>query len=111
MLFHLGLSSYFQEVVCPDSRSPNCKEKTEGLRYLLRKYALRADQCIYVGDSVADLYTAESSGVLFIGVEYGYGLLHDLPNQPIWCHLSQNCLQVYQLGLPNYPLQHSGEMK
>jgi N-acetylneuraminate synthase len=78
ILSHLGLSPYFVEVVCPDSRPPKFKEKTESLRYLLDKYALQSEHVIYVGDSLDDLFTAEAFSVPFIGVEYGYGSFRDL---------------------------------
>ncbi len=78
ILSHLGLSPFFVEVVCPDSRSPQFTEKTESIRYLLNKHALQSEHVIYVGDSLDDLFTAEALSIHFIGVEYGYGSFRDL---------------------------------
>jgi phosphoglycolate phosphatase len=40
ILSHLGMESYFLEVVSPDSRHPKFKGKTESLRAVLDKYDL-----------------------------------------------------------------------
>ena len=78
ILSHLGLSPFFLEVVCLDSRQPQFKGKNESLRYLLDKYALKSENLVYVGDSMDDLFTAEAFNVPFVGVEYGYGSFRDL---------------------------------
>jgi N-acetylneuraminate synthase len=61
------------EAVSPDTCQPALNEKTEGIRYLMDKYAIQAGDAIYLGDSPDDLAAAQASGLAFIGLEYGYG--------------------------------------
>ena len=75
----LGLSQFFLEVVCPDSRQPRFEGKGDSLHYLLDKYTLKNEQSAYVGDSQEDLFISDRYGITFIGVEYGYGSFRDLP--------------------------------
>ena len=41
-----------------------------------RRLAVPAPSCVYVGDQPADRSAARSAGVRFLGVRYGWGLLH-----------------------------------
>jgi len=68
-----GIDSFFMEAVSPDTCQPALNEKTEGIRYLMDKYAIQAGDAIYLGDSPDDLAAAQASGLAFIGLEYGYG--------------------------------------
>ena len=68
-----GIDSFFIEAVSPDSHQPELNEKTEGIRYLMDKYAIQARDAIYLGDSLDDLAAAQACGLAFIGLEYGYG--------------------------------------
>lgn len=73
----LNLTPFFIEVVCPDSRRPAFREKTESIRYLLEKLGIPGDQAVCIGDTQEDLSAAIATGVPFIGVEYGYGSFRD----------------------------------
>jgi sialic acid synthase SpsE/phosphoglycolate phosphatase-like HAD superfamily hydrolase len=98
ILSNLGLFPYFIEVVCPDSHQPPFKGKTESLRYLLDKYALRSERAVYVGDSLDDLFTAEPLSVSFIGVEYGYGSFRDLTRPVHMVHAFSGLLACILTG-------------
>ena len=87
ILLNPEFSSYFSEVISPDSRHPQFHDKTESLRYLIDKYAMQNDNVVYVGDSVDDLFIAEALNVPFVGVEYGYGSFRELSRK---VHLVQN---------------------
>jgi phosphoglycolate phosphatase len=69
----LGLTPYFDTVLCPDSRQPRFSSKAEMLEELLEERIIPANQAIYVGDSVDDFCAAEQCGIKFISIEYGYG--------------------------------------
>ena len=60
-----GLRDYFHEVLGA-SRS-----KQENLEFLLRKYDLRAEECLFFGDAESDYRAAMACNVNFIGIVSG----------------------------------------
>ena len=50
----------------------NCKPDGESLRSMLWLYNLAPADCIYVGDSDVDVYTARDAGVRMAGVSWGF---------------------------------------
>lgn len=75
ILIHLGLSRYFDGVLCPDMRAPKFASKSEMLAFLLETRRIATENALYLGDSADDLYAAANCGLGFIGIEYGYGEL------------------------------------
>ncbi len=75
ILAFLDLSAFFQDVVCSDSQYPRFQDKTEALRFLLKKNHLDAKNTLYIGDTSEDLSAAEACSVAFVGLQYGYGPL------------------------------------
>ena len=57
-----GLTKYFLEVL-GSSRS-----KTENIKYLLEKYALKPNICLFFGDAESDYKAANACGIPLIGI-------------------------------------------
>lgn len=55
-------------------KKPEYKIKPDGeaLLAILEKHKISKDECIYIGDSDVDVYTAQNSGVKMAGVEWGF---------------------------------------
>lgn len=49
-----------------------CKPDKEALHAMLSIYSIRPDECVYVGDSDVDVFTANNSGVKMAGVSWGF---------------------------------------
>lgn len=49
-----------------------CKPDKKSLYAILKKYNIKPDECLYVGDSDVDVFTAQNAGVDMIGVEWGF---------------------------------------
>lgn len=48
------------------------KPDSEALLAILDRHKISKDECIYIGDSDVDVYTAQNSGVKMAGVEWGF---------------------------------------
>lgn len=55
-------------------KKPEYKIKPDGeaLLAILEKHGISGNECIYVGDSDVDVYTAQNAGVKMAGVEWGF---------------------------------------
>lgn len=55
-------------------RKPEYKEKPnpESLRAMLEELGVSAEECLYIGDSDVDVFTAQNAGVDMLGVEWGF---------------------------------------
>lgn len=55
-------------------QKPQYKRKPDGeaLIAMLNMYGLKREECIYIGDSDVDVYTAQNAGVPMAGVEWGF---------------------------------------
>lgn len=55
-------------------KKPEYKIKPDGeaLLAILDKHGIAKEECIYIGDSDVDVYTAQNSGVKMAGVEWGF---------------------------------------
>ncbi len=73
ILQELGLISFFQDVVAPDSKEPNFKSKTDMAVHVIEKHGLDSKKTIIVGDSVDDGQVAQSLQIGFVAATYGYG--------------------------------------
>ena len=49
-----------------------CKPDGEALCAILSKHEIAPEQCVYIGDSDVDVYTAQNAGVKMIGVSWGF---------------------------------------
>lgn len=49
-----------------------CKPDGESLRAILKKHGLSQKDCLYVGDSDVDVFTARNAGVDMVGVDWGF---------------------------------------
>ncbi len=70
---HLGLRTYFQEIVSPDAPAGSFSSKTAATSYLVGKYRLNRSRTLFVGDSADDAGAAQSLGLAFAAAAYGYG--------------------------------------
>lgn len=71
----LGLEKYFDVIITRDDVS-ECKPSPEGIQKALHMLKTAPQDCIYVGDSMADIYAARSAGVLPVLVGWT-ALTHD----------------------------------
>lgn len=78
ILKKLNLDQMMEWFVAVDSVTPRFTSKTAATRYLLARRNIQPEQCVFVGDSLDDYNAAVSTGIKFIGVNYGYGS-HSLP--------------------------------
>ena len=46
--------------------------KSSGLKRLIRKYKLKPDHLLYIGDEIRDLEAAKKAGIRFAAVTWGY---------------------------------------
>lgn len=49
-----------------------CKPDKESLHAMLKTHNIQPDECLYVGDSDVDVFTAKNAGVDMVGVEWGF---------------------------------------
>ncbi len=49
-----------------------CKPDKQALRAMLALHGIKPDDCVYIGDSDVDVYTAQNSGVKMAGVSWGF---------------------------------------
>lgn len=62
-----GIHHFFKTVITGDDiKTP--KPSPEGLQLALNKLESKADEAIYIGDTIADYEMAKAAGVFFIGV-------------------------------------------
>jgi phosphoglycolate phosphatase len=85
ILDHLGWGHFFQSVYALDLYEPRLSDKGALLKCLLAERAIRSADAIYIGDKTEDGIAAESNGLAFLGVEWGYG---DFGNGCKWTVLS-----------------------
>ena len=57
-----------------------CKPDPEALHAMLALHGISTDECVYVGDSDVDVFTAQNSGVKMAGVSWGFRGREELLN-------------------------------
>jgi phosphoglycolate phosphatase len=85
ILRELRLDSFFEKVVCRDSRTPPFSSKGEMLAFLVGTHNLCVRECVMVGDTKEDWDAAVYAGVTGILMEHGYGA-------GLKRHMSAGCL-------------------
>ncbi len=76
------LTEYFDHIYCAD-KPRDRKPAPAMIHSFLSDFNVEPSHCVMVGDSVHDLHSAQSAGVVGIGVSYGYGKVEfDGPNSP-----------------------------
>lgn len=63
-----GIAPYFSDVMGKDVHT----SKIEKINTILDRYEARADDCVFVTDTLGDMLEAEEAGVGAIGVSWGY---------------------------------------
>lgn len=63
-------------------QKPEYKRKPDGeaLLAMLEKHGFKTSECMYIGDSDVDVYTAQNAGVHMTGVEWGFRGKNELMN-------------------------------
>src|SRR5205807_1399641 len=74
ILAHFGMDKFFTGVFAPDSTDFPFGSKSEGARFLAKKYRLETRSTVMVGDGLDDAEAAKFCDFDFIAVGYGYGL-------------------------------------
>ncbi|TSC62376.1 MAG: phosphatase [Parcubacteria group bacterium Athens0416_74] len=67
-LKRLGLDAHFADVLGKDVHT----SKVEKIHSLLSRYEARADDCVFVTDTLGDMLEAEEAGLDAIGVSWGF---------------------------------------
>jgi N-acetyl-D-muramate 6-phosphate phosphatase len=67
---------FFHEPAVPAGES---RDKRSSLLEGARRLGVPAASCVYVGDQPGDVAAAAAAGVRFLGVRYGWGLVHPDP--------------------------------
>lgn len=84
LLDDLGLSSFFDLVVCGDDL-PHRKPHPLPLWHAMRESGASSTETIMVGDSVTDVKTARAAGTKVAAVSYGYNHGQDIRTaEPDW---------------------------
>jgi|SRR5208283_2653943 len=73
ILRELRIDTFFDDIVCPDSRTPPYDSKAEALVDLLRRHGLSRTECLLAGDTLEDCHAAVAAGVACALVPHGYG--------------------------------------
>jgi len=76
ILNHLGLSSFFQEVISPESRNPSFANKTEATLNFQARLQIPSHESILIGDRLDDAVAATAAGFFFCLAKWGYGSPH-----------------------------------
>ncbi|MCD8026257.1 MAG: HAD family hydrolase [Clostridiales bacterium] len=58
--------------VCGQKPQYKPKSDSEALLDMLDECGVSKDECIYIGDSNVDVYTAKNAGIRMVGVEWGF---------------------------------------
>ncbi len=94
VLEHLGIVSYFQEIVGPSLSHKEVDTKAEMIASVLKKYP-KASACM-IGDRKFDIQGAKKNQIFSIAVSYGYGSLEELEAEhPDYIAKSVNDLQIF----------------
>lgn len=74
----IGLDGYF-DAVCGSSEDGRIKDKAQVIALALKRLGMESGKnIVLIGDSVYDVEGANTMGIDFIGVTYGYGLKEDM---------------------------------
>ena len=72
ILDFLNWNMFFDDHYCIDSFPQNNPNKSNLLSFIMKKYCIRNNNCLYIGDRYADYIAAETSNIKFIGVTWGH---------------------------------------
>jgi phosphoglycolate phosphatase len=78
-----GILNYFEEVITPDSRSPNYTGKDQMITTLLHRHCIAVGESVMIGDTSEDANAAAAAGISFIWMKYGYGNPSQLASAPV----------------------------
>jgi phosphoglycolate phosphatase len=70
-----GLLDLFREIVTSDSRTPLFRGKAEMIDYLTSKHNIAQESCLLVGDTIEDAQAAAATGIGFVYMTHGYGVI------------------------------------
>lgn len=71
LLHEMGLANYFDWVIGGDTL-PQKKPNPAGLLWVMQQAGVKADECLFVGDSKNDIQAAQAAQVASVAVSYGY---------------------------------------
>lgn len=77
-----------------------CKPDGEALNAILSKHGLSKKDCLYIGDSDVDVFTAQNAGVDMIGVEWGFRGRQELLNAGAKCVVSK-AEEIFDIAVGN----------
>ena len=84
ILDHLGWRRHFAHVYALDLISPRLPNKAAMIARLLADQGIAKEQAIYVGDRSEDGESADTNGLPFIAVTWGYGSLNAAEMRAGW---------------------------
>jgi phosphoglycolate phosphatase-like HAD superfamily hydrolase len=74
---------YFNSDLIFTKDHPDFKSKSNALKMAMTKLGIHAEDMLYVGDQPFDFEAAESVGVRFLGVAYGWGITEEDDKFPV----------------------------
>lgn len=77
-----------------------CKPDGEALLAILAKHGLTQKDCLYIGDSNVDVFTAQNAGVDMIGVDWGFRGREELLSSGAPLVVSDP-LEIYRIAVGN----------
>lgn len=73
---HFVLDSFFGEgyfdVVCGAVKGAPTKPNPYGARKIMKKLNVKPDECLFVGDTNVDIFTAKNAGITSVGALWGF---------------------------------------
>jgi pyrophosphatase PpaX len=76
VLRKLAIGDYFDIMLAKDDAKS--KPDPDGLRQIITEFGIRADECLYVGDSPIDILTGKAAGIRTIAITTGVTTMEQL---------------------------------
>ncbi|MDE6030798.1 MAG: HAD family hydrolase [Oscillospiraceae bacterium] len=67
-LEQFGLTNYFDDVL---TGSETGNVKADSITFLMKKYNLTGDECVYIGDALSDVEEAQQAGIICLSALWG----------------------------------------
>lgn len=95
IISHYKLDNYFKEVVGSNLDNTR-KDKTEIIEYVIRKFDLKRNETLMIGDTKYDIIGGKNNLIKTIGVLYGHGNIQELKDtNPDFT--VKNCLELLEI--------------
>lgn len=83
-------------IVIGESKEYEKKPSPQAVLEIMKHFDVRAEECIYIGDSIVDIKTAKNANVKSIGVLWGYGKEEDVKKADFYVNHAKEILEVIE---------------